>query len=85
MSNRAHINVEEAADGLLNVMEVYEGGFDGENPAHRFTRALAKKASELSCEMVGDPSITVHDPREPIEIDAHPILAPGCGPVYPPS
>lgn len=83
MSTAAHINVELAGDGLLNVMEVYEGGFDAENPAHRFIRALAKKASELTPEMVGDPSITTSE--RPIEVDAHPILAPGCGPVHHPS
>ena len=83
MSTPAHINVELAGDGLLNVMEVYEGGFDAGNPAHRFTRALAKKAGELTEEMVGDPSIVTH--AAPIEVDAHPILAPGCGPVYQPS
>lgn len=83
MSTTAHINVEVAADGLLNVMEAYVEGFDRENPAHRFVRALAKKAGELSVEMVGDPSITTSD--RPIEVDAHPILVPGCGPVHHPS
>ena len=86
MSCAAHLNVKEAADGLLDVMEVYEGGFDAGNAAHRFVRALGKKANELGLDMLGDPSITVRDQREPIlEVDAHPILTPGCGPVHPPS
>ena len=83
MSTPAHINVELAGDGLLNVMEVYEGGFDAGNPAHRFTRALAKKAGELTEEMVGDPSIVTREPL--IDVDVHPILVPGCGPVHHPS
>ena len=83
MSCAAHLNVKEAADGLLDVMEVYEGGFDAGNAAHRFLRALGKKASELSVEMVGDPLLI--ESATAIEVDAHPLLTPGCGPIHPPS
>ena len=48
-----------------------------------FARALAKKAGELTEEMVGNPSIVTGEPL--IEVDAHPILTPGCGPVHHPS
>lgn len=82
----AHINVETAEiAGRVGVdfMAVYVGGFDPRNPAHQFVQALVTKAEEIA-ERVGEPSLTPGEAR-PIEVDAHPILVPGCGPVHQPA
>ncbi|MDO8547842.1 MAG: hypothetical protein Q7R68_10850 [Nitrospirales bacterium] len=76
----AHLNFEVSDDGLVNVMEVYEGGFSLENPAHCFARALMKHAPEVGADQAGEPLIV--ETARAIEVDAHPILIPGCGPVH---
>jgi hypothetical protein len=78
MRTPAHLNVEVGDDGLLHVMEVYEGGFERENPAHCFLRALAQTAGSLSVELIGEPQITT------CEVDAHPVFTP-VRPVHEPS
>ena len=80
----AHINVEttEVAGRVgVSFMAVYVDGFDPTNPAHQFVQALVTKADEIG-ERIGEPSVVTGEPC-PIEVDAHPILVPGSGPVYP--
>ena len=78
----AHLNFETTENGQVHVMQVYEGGFRLDNPAHCFARALMQKAGELGAEQVGEPVVNRPSPDER---ERRPILAPGCGPAHEPS
>lgn len=61
---RAHINLEDAADGTFNVKVVYAGGWDKTSHAHQYANMLLQELDRTAKRMAEPETQTVEEMRQ---------------------